>query len=379
MSRLQEIISTLEETARHPYRSVEEAIRSTGRKAVGCFPLYTPEELIYAAGLLPVGMWGAQTEIKLSDQYLQSFCCSIMRANLELGMNGTYKPVSAVIIPTFCDTLKCICENWKAGVPNIALIPMVYPQNRNTEAGVKYLQEELLRIKAELERVSGTLITEEAIESSFALYEEYRKAMRRFTAIAGDYPITIHAKTRHLIIKAAYFTDKAKYTALINELTDELERLPAESESYDGIKVVATGILSEPEILLDLFVENKIAFAADDLAQESRQFRTLARKEGTALEKIAYRMADQRGCPLLFEETKTRGQMLIDEVKESHADGVVIFMLKFCDPEEFDYPIYKRELEGAGIPMLYIEIEQNMKSVEQQRTRIQSFVEMIKS
>jgi benzoyl-CoA reductase/2-hydroxyglutaryl-CoA dehydratase subunit BcrC/BadD/HgdB len=138
MSSVKEIISNLEEAARHPGKAVKASMESTGKKAVGCFPYYAPEELIYAAGMLPVGMWGGQSEIKFADKYMQSFCCSIMRENVEQGMCGVYDSLSAVIIPTFCDTLKCICENWKAAVPQIKLIPVVYPQNRAIGAGFEY-------------------------------------------------------------------------------------------------------------------------------------------------------------------------------------------------------------------------------------------------
>lgn len=65
-------------------------------------------------------------------------------------------------------------------------------------------------------------------------------------------------------------------------------------------------------------------------------------------------------------------------MKELGADGVVVCMFKFCDPEEFDYPVYKKELEEAGVPMLYIEVDQQMDSIEQLRTRIQSFAEILK-
>ena len=67
MSRLQEIISALEETANHPAQAVNASMKETGKKAVGCFPYYTPDEIIYAAGMLPVGLWGGQTDIKLAD------------------------------------------------------------------------------------------------------------------------------------------------------------------------------------------------------------------------------------------------------------------------------------------------------------------------
>jgi benzoyl-CoA reductase/2-hydroxyglutaryl-CoA dehydratase subunit BcrC/BadD/HgdB len=170
--------------------------------------------------------------------------------------------------------------------------------------------------------------------------------------------------------------DKSRYNAKMKELMEELKKLPA--ENFDGIKVVVTGILVETDALLDAFVENKMVFVADDLAHESRQFRTCARSEGTALERLAYRIADHDGCSLLYDEEKKHGQLLIELVRDNRADGVVVCMMKFCNPEEFDYPIYKKELEAAGIPMLYLEIEQKMDSAEQIRNRIQSFAEMIK-
>lgn len=374
MNRLQEIILTLEEISRNPANSVKAVMNETGKKAIGCFPYYVPEEIIYAGGMLPIGLWGAQTEFKLSDKYLQSFCCSMIRANLELGIKGIYDFMSAIIIPTYCDTLKCICENWKAAVPSTYLIPIVYPQNRNIAAGKEYLIQEFKRVQTELENIAGRKITEEDLQHSITVYEEYRKTMREFTSLVSQYPITLNAKTRHLIIKAALFSDKKIFTAKLEDLITELKALPR--EDFNGLKVVITGILAEPEVLLDTFVQNNIVFAADDLAQESRQFRTDIHPGDSALEMLALKMADQR-CSLLYDETKSRGKLLIDLVKENDADGVVVSMMKFCDPEEFDYPIYKKELEEANIPMLYLEIEQQMESVEQIRTRIQSFSEMI--
>jgi len=375
MNRIQEIIGSLEETAAHPAQAVKRAMKETGKKAVGCFPYYTPDELIYAAGMLPVGLWGGQTHVKLADKYLQSFCCSIMRINVEQGMKGMYDFLSAVIIPVYCDTLKCIIDNWRVAVPQIYLIPMVYPQHRRIEAGMAYLVEEYERVRRELEKIAGRAITEQDLEESIALYEDYRKTMQGFTVLVNQYPRTLNAKTRHAVIKAAYFMDKRDYTARIQELMAALRQCP--QEECKGIRVVITGILAETDALLDAFVQNNMVFAADDLAHESRQFWPLVRKEGTALEKLAYRIADHPGCSLLYDEKKTRGQMLIDLVRKTKAAGVVVSMMKFCNPEEFDYPIFKKELEAANIPILFLEIEQRMDSAEQIRTRIQSFAEMM--
>ncbi|MCQ4638305.1 2-hydroxyacyl-CoA dehydratase family protein [Anaerovorax odorimutans] len=371
----QDIIKKLETAALHPAKTVTEQIRKTGKDAFGCFPIYTPEEIIYAAGLLPVGMWGGKTELKLADKYLQSFCCSIMRSNIEYGLKGTYNMLKGIILPTFCDTLKCICENWKAAVPHIPIVPIVYPQNRSIDAGFVYMTEELQRVKGEMEKITGRTLSDDDLEEAWELYEEYRRTMREFTDTAAEYPQIIGAKRRHLLIKAGYFMDKREYTQDIREIIAGLK--DEEKKPFAGNRVVVTGLLAEPAELLDIFEENQLAFAADDLAQESRQFRTPGGTEGSVWQRMAGRICDQRGDTFLYEEEKSRGQMLIDMVKEKEADAVVIFMMKFCDPEEFDYPIYKKELEAAGIPMLYLEIDQQMDSFEQIRTRVQSFAEML--
>ena len=84
------------------------------------------------------------------------------------------------------------------------------------------------------------------------------------------------------------------------------------------------------------------------------------------------------GCSLAYEHEKTRVPMLVDMVKKNQADAVVVAMMKFCDPEEFDYPMIKQAMEKENIPLLQVEIDQQMQSVEQFRTRMQSFVEMLK-
>ncbi|HZK02336.1 MAG TPA: 2-hydroxyacyl-CoA dehydratase family protein, partial [Anaerovoracaceae bacterium] len=345
------------------------------KKAVGCFPIYAPEEIVYAAGALPVGMWGGPTLGNLSDKYFQTFCCSIMKANMEQALKGIYENLSAVIISTFCDTLKCTIENWKAAVSHLNIVPIVYPQNRKSDAGKAFLKEEFQRITGELENILNVTVNDSDLEESFKIYEDYRATMRRFVKMSGNYPVLFDAVTRHQIIKAAYFMDKKIFTAKLKKLLEHVSQIPV--EKFDGKRIIITGLLAEPDEFLELFSENNLVIVADDLAQESRQFRAKAPKEGTAMERMIERVALQDGCSFLYDFGKSRIDMLIDLKNEYNADGIVFCQLKFCDPEEFDYPLIKKGLEARGIPMLYLEIEQQMDSVEQLRTRIQTFSEIL--
>ena len=69
--------------------------------------------------------------------------------------------------------------------------------------------------------------------------------------------------------------------------------------------------------------------------------------------------------------------MLLDMVRKTGADAVVVAMMKFCDPEEWDYPIYYKQFEAQGVRSLMIEVDQESTSFEQLHTRLQSLVETL--
>ena len=368
-----EIIEALVAAAKSPKKTVTRSMNTTGKKAIGLSPVYGPDEVVYAAGCLPVGLWGGHTEFQLADKYLQSFCCSVIRANLEYGLKGDYNMLSAIVGNSFCDALKGFMKNWPYGIKHIPVIPCIYPQNR-IAAGEEYLIAELEFFRQRLENLLGVKITEADLEAALAVYDDYRAACRRFVGMVADYPITLNPKVRHLVLKAAQFMDKKEDTRLLKELMDSLAG--QSKEQFDGFRVVLTGIMVDSENYLDALVENNIVVVSDDLMQESRQFRTETRPLGTAMERIAGRFIDLKGCALVYEEEKSRGQMLIDMAKD--ADAVFYCQMKFCEMEEFDYPIIKEELCTAGVKMLYIESDQQVDASGQLANRIQAFVEINK-
>ena len=373
---LQANLNQLVEAARNPRKTVSDAMAQTGKKAVGWLPVYAPEELIEAAGFLPVGMWGGQVTVQKADAYMQSFGCSVVRAVLENAINGAYDMLSGLVLTSSCDTLKAGGQDLMKildGKP-IDIMFINYAQNRFEQSGINYMMAELEELKKRLEALGGKKVSDDDIQKSIALYEDYRAALRQFTQLVKDHSKTVDLKTRHLVIKAGMLMDKTAYTAKLKEINTELAKLP--KEAMDGLKVVITGIMTEPEALLDLFINSKVNFVADDLAQESRQFRTSVPAGGNGIERLAKRVQNQEACAMLFSGGKSKGKFLIDLMKANDAQALVSCQMKFCDPEGFDFPIYKKEVEEAGYKVLSFEIEQKMDSVEQLRTRIQSFVEM---
>ncbi|WP_052219623.1 2-hydroxyacyl-CoA dehydratase subunit D, partial [Clostridium homopropionicum] len=344
MNRIDSIINELTSISNNPIKAMEDFKKETGKGAVGVMPYYAPEELIHAAGFLPVGIWGGQKSISKARAYLPPFACSIMQTVMEMQLEGVYDDLEAVLFSVPCDTLKCLSQKWKGTSP---VIVFTHPQNRKIEAANKFLVEEFKLVREKLEKILNTEITDEALNRSIEIYNENRRTMREFSDVAAEYPNIIDPIKRHAVIKARYFMEKSKHTAMVKELIAEIKALPV--EDFKGKRVILTGIMAEPKEVLEIFKENGFAVVADDLAQESRQYRNDVPEGTDPLYRLAKWWQDLDGCSLATDVKKVRGQMLIDMVNKYKADAVVICMMKFCDPEEFDYPIYYREFEEAGI------------------------------
>lgn len=374
MSKVEAILSQLKDIAANPKKAMDDYKAETGKGAVGIMPIYAPEEMVHATGYLPMGIWGAQGKtISKARTYLPPFACSIMQQVMELQCEGAYDDLAAVLFSVPCDTLKCLSQKWKGTSP---VIVFTHPQNRGLEAANKFLVKEYELVKAQLEHYLGVTITNAALERSIAIYNENRQVMREFVKVAAEYPQVIDAVSRHAVFKARQFMLKEKHTELVKELIAEVKAMPV--QPWTGKKVVVAGILLEPNELLDIFNEFGLAIVDDDLAQESRQIRVdvLDGEEGP-LYRMAKAWQQMYGCSVATDTKKGRGKMLISKLAQTGADAVIIAQMKFCDPEEWDYPVMYREFEERGVKNLMIEVDQEVTSFEQVKTRLQSFVEMM--
>lgn len=356
-----------------PRKAMSDHLAETGKGAIGMMPIYAPEELVHATGFLPVGLWGGSRPVTKARTYLPPFACSVMQQVMELECEGAYDDLAAVVFSVPCDTLKCMSQKWKGTSP---VLVFTHPQNRGLEAANRFLEREYAILKEKLEDITGVKITNAALERSIQIYNENRAAMREFSALAAQYPQVISAVDRHAVFKARLFMEKSRHTALVRALMEAVRA--SEPQPWTGKKVVVTGILLEPNGLLEIFDRLGLAIVADDLAQESRQIRVdVPDGDEAPLYRLAKVWQKMYGCSVATDTQKQRGPMLLDMVRKTGADAVVVAMMKFCDPEEWDYPIYYKQFEAQGVRSLMIEVDQESTSFEQIHTRLQSLVETL--
>lgn len=373
MTELVKILKEFESIASSPEKQLDKYLKQ-GKKIVACVPVYTPEEVIHAMGIIPFGAWGADTELEQSKSYFPAFICSITQSILELGMRGKYDGVSAIIIPSLCDSLKCLGENWKYGVKSIPFIPMTYPQNRKNKPGAEFTKAGYERVISDLTKITGNGFSKSDLENSIQIYNEHNQVMREISNLLVDYS-SISTKERSAIFKSAYFCEKEEHTKMVKELIELLKQNPKEISKK--IKIVTSGIVFDNRNLLDILDANNIQIVGDDIAHESRQYRVDTRTQGDPLVNLSEKFSDMDNCSVLFDPKKMRASFITDMVKNKKADGVLVALTKFCDPEEFDYVIIKKECDKQNIYCMQIEIDRQMVNYEQAKTLIETFKENI--
>ena len=199
---MNDILNKLHEAAASP-RAQMDGYLAQGKKIVLCAPVYTPEELIHAMGFVPMGAWGGDVALNRAKEYCPAFLCAIVQSLLELGISGVYDGASAIVIPSLCDTLKTVGENWKYAVPSIPFIPMTYPQNRKPAYGVAYTKAGYERVIRDLEKLGGAF-SEEKLLDSIKVYNRHNAAMRKIDELLAVHP-EITAAQRSDIFKSAFF------------------------------------------------------------------------------------------------------------------------------------------------------------------------------
>ena len=116
------------------------------------------------------------------------------------------------------------------------------------------------------------------------------------------------------------------------------------------------------------------------MAHESRAFRVDVPFNPDPMMALAEQFAAQDYDVLLYDPESSknrRGEFVANMVKESGAQGLVLFMQQFCDPEEMEYPYLKKALDDAGIPHIKLGIDQQMRDFGQARTAIQAFADVL--
>ena len=347
-------------------------------KVVGCYPVYTPVELIHAAGMLPVGIIGAgnRLEIAHADSRFQSFVCSIVKSTLELGLTERLKFLDGIVFHSICDPARNLGSVFKRNFDDLLVEYIHFPQNMTSSHTVDYLIAEYKRLSTSYEQLSGNAITDGALRKSIAIYNEQRSLLRQLYAIRRETPQNLSTVECYVLTRIGTLLPPEEHISILKEAMPQLRQ--RSEKPKDRIRVVLEGSFCEqpPIELLDGLESAGCYILDDDILIGWRWFSDDISLEGDPMRNLAGAYLNHSVYSGVKHDTREpKAKHLIDKFKETGAGAVLILAAKFCEPALFDYALYKRALEKEGIPHLCLEFEEKMWIFDKARTEVETFVE----
>lgn len=361
-----------------PYGYVKKFREESGRKVVGTFCSYAPEEIILAAGAHPFRLFGSGEKIRLAEAHLQSYCCSLVRGALEDALAGRVDFLDGVVFPHTCDSIQRLSDIWRINVPACFHLDVVLPVKLDTDGARQYMVDVLKRFRRELGEKLGGSISDDDLREAIRIMNRIRAALTRIYDLKGERPEILKGSDLYALVRAAMIMDRTRAAFLLEEVAAEMGiKSNSEVAAWPKKRIVLSGgVCNHPDIYT-IIEEAGGAVVGDDLCTGSRYLGGLIDEKADPAEAIAERYRQRVVCPAKHRGLSERADHLVRLVREKRAQGVIFFLLKFCDPHAFDYPYLKEALDRMGIPSLLMEVEDRLPAEGQLRTRFETFVEMI--
>ncbi len=364
-------------------QELQEA-KAQGRKVVGTFCVFVPEELVLAADAIQVGLCaGAEIGKEAAEKILPRNTCALIKSfvGFKIARLCPYlESCDLVVGETTCDGKKKAYEIFADYVP---LYVMEIPQMKQA-CDRDLWKAEILRFKEEIERITGKSITAPRLKEAIRLVNARREVLQRLNRLRVAAPAPISGRDVLLINQISFYDDPVRFTAKIGELCDELEERIKAGQGVapaDTPRLMLSGCpMAVPNWKLPFLVESSGAvIVGEESCIGSRNTRDLVDESGETLEAMLDAIADRylRIDCACFTPNPERLEHIVAMARDLRADGVIHYGLSFCQPYAIEAFKVEKALKDAGVPMLSIETDYSMEDVEQLKTRVEAFVEML--
>lgn len=360
--------------------------KEAGRKVIGAYCVFVPEEIIKAADATCVGLCaGADFAMEEVEKVLPRNTCALIKSafGFKLGKVCPYLEATDMVVgENTCDGKKKSYEILNTLIPNLYVMDL--PQMKTAE-GKALLKAEYYRFKKAVEDLTRITIDAERLKKGIELVNKKRAAMHRLASLRKADPATISGLDALLANQVFFYDDVPRFTESVNKICDELE---ARIQKGEGVfpkgapRILVTGCpMAVPNWKLPWIIETSGAvIVGEESCVGERGIRNLTDNTGTTEESLMEAIVDRYfkvDCAI-FTPNQDRLDHIMEMAEAYKADGVIHYGLQFCQPYMMESIGVEKALQSKGIPAMRIDTDYSMEDVGQLKTRVEAFIEMIR-
>ncbi|HKK91113.1 MAG TPA: double-cubane-cluster-containing anaerobic reductase [Desulfobacteraceae bacterium] len=360
--------------------------KAAGRKIIGSYCVFVPEEIVLAANATLVGLCsGADFAMEKVEQLLPRNTCALIKSSFgfKIGRVCPYLESADMIVgENTCDGKKKAYETLGHLVDNLYVMDL--PQTK-TDQTRELLKAEYIKFKAAVENLTGVTVTSESLKSAIGVVNAKRAALHRLSALRKADPAPISGLDGLLANQVFFYDNPARFTESVNKICDELEtRIKEKTGAFapNTPRILVSGCpQAVPNWKLHMITETAGAvIVGEESCVGERGARNITADTGTTVDEMMDAIVDryfQVDCAIFTPNTQ-RLDHIQEMVTTYNAQGVIHYGLQFCQPYLMESIPVEKALEEKNIPCLRVETDYGMEDAGQLKTRVEAFIEQLR-
>ncbi len=359
-----------------PFNSAVMDYKKRGRKVIGFFCSYVPEEIIYAGGMLPyrIRPTGCM-ETTSADAYMSRLNCTFARSCLEFMSKGVFDFLDGMVISNSCDNIRRLYDILREKRPYPFMDFISIPHKAGSEGALNWFKDEVTHFKENIERFFGIRISEEALNDAIEVYNETRDLLRKLYELRQEINPPLTGAESLSVILAGTTTPKDRYNQLLRNFLEELRGRGGISGYRARLMIV--GSEYDDPVYTKIIEDLGGLVVTDTLCYGSRYFWEPVEIQKDLLGGLAKSYLNRPSCPRMSDRVTERADFLREMAERFKVDGVIFQKIRYCDLWGGESIYLEKILKELNIPLLSLEREYTLSGVGQLKTRVQAFLERI--
>jgi benzoyl-CoA reductase subunit C len=358
-----------------PHKPAREWKERTGGKVMGYFGDYFPEEVVYAAGVLPVRILSRPDADGTSQRYVYGTFCSYVRGILAQGLKGDYDYLDGIGHGEDCMLMRGAIVNWYDRISTPFRHYVAVPSQMDSPSAKKLYYAEMKALKKDMEQWTGRTVSNDDLDRAIDVYNTSRTLMRQVYQMRREDNPKIAGTEAMAMVISSQIMDKEEHNRLLRDAIDRANRRPAPEAS--GPRLMLLGSEVSDVRLIELIESTGASVVIDRLSFGSNYVWNSVIPDEDRLLALAYRYMDKPRSPVKDESYRRRVNEIVSFAIDYNVQGVVYATHKFCIPHQQDRPPILKDFGKRLVPVHEIEYDDTLP-VGEFRTRLETFAGMAK-
>jgi len=356
---------------RHEYARAWKA--RTGGKVLGWYEPYFPEEIAYAAGVLPVRILARHEEDDISDKWMYASCYPV-RDMVNQFLKGRCDYIDGLVNVEGCQWMYNAFEVSVNNNPRLFDHYLFLPDYTDAPTSKDVLRSELKVFQARLEAWTGKTVTDADLDNAIEVYNKNRLLLKQICELRrAARPVLLGSEMMSIVL-ADQVMDKAEMNELLERFIPELE---AREPGKDRIRLMLIGSETWDTALEELVESLGADIVIDELDSGTSYYWNNVIPQKDRLMALALRYLGRPHNPIKDNNWRRRPQHIFELSEDYSVDGAIVAKQIYCHLHGTDnYAVWKL-LRERDIPFHYFERDTTMPEDETE-LRLEAFLNMLK-